>query len=254
MALVSGLITKLIAGTAPTADGGDILQRLGPYGEQFTIPMLAGGDGEAISGSSYQALQTPAVGPAGVAMGIQTTFSDTANVAFCLVNGASAGGKRVIMEYIKLRITAAGSSSTSAEAAIEIDSTNRYSSGGTALTPVSTTTEDNTASIVTTCRFSAITAAGAGANRKWIWHDLIRKAAAPLWIINDTVLFRFGDFEGLGYNANLVSSTDAGGSKLQFPVPPAVIGPGGSILLHIANIANASTAPSIQVSAGWKEF
>lgn len=254
MALISSATNRVTAPDSPVADGTDQLVRVAPYGEVYTAEMLDDGDASAMSGVRYQALATPAAGGTGVAMGIQTAFSDTANIPFIIVNGASAGGKRIIMEYIKFRVTAAGTTTTSAEAAIEIDSTNRYSSGGTSLTPVSCTTEDNTASITSQLRTGAITAAAAGANRKWLWQGIIRKAAAPLWIVNDVVIFRFGNPDPGIPSTDLISSTDVGGTHFVWPVPPAVVGPGGTLLLHIANVANATTPPSLAFECGWKEY
>jgi hypothetical protein len=255
MALISGETDLIIAEEAPLADAVPQTVRLGPYGEQVVLNAEDAPNVQALSGARYQALTVPAVSPAGVAMGIQTTFSDTANIAFILVNGSAAGGKRVVMDYVKVRITAAGSTTTAVEAAIEIDTTNRYSSGGTALAVANATTETNQASVVSQCKYAAVTATAAGGSRKWLWHALIRKAAAPVWIVGDTIHFNFGEVgEGSLVSAALISSTDANGTAFARPVPPAVIGPGGSLLLHIANVANATTAPSILVEAGWHEL
>lgn len=253
MALISGETDLNIAPDSAIADGTNQNVRLGPYGEQITLQAGIAPDVQALGGQRYQALITPAVTPTGTAMGIQTTFSDTANVPFIIVNGASAGGKRIVMDYITVRITAAGSTTTSSEAAFEIDPANRYSSGGTSLTVANATTDVTTATVASQVRYAAITATAAGGSRKWLWQRIIRKAAAPAWIVHDQVHFAFGAPGVLVHGANLISSTDANGTVLTFPVPPAVIGPGGSGLLHIANIANASTAPSILVEAGWFE-
>lgn len=254
MALISGETDVLVSDESPIADAINQTIRVGPYGEQFVIPLLDDIQVAALSGAKYRALTAPAVTPAGTAMGIQTTFSDTANIPFIIVNGASAGGKRIIMDSITVRITAVGSTTTSVEAAIEIDTTNRYSSGGTSLAIANASTDTTQASVASQCRYAAIAAAAASGNRKWLWQDLIRRGTAPAWALGDTVHFSFRGIAQPDLFSTAVPIGTPAEQKLVFPVPPAVIGPGGSLLLHIANIANATTAPSIIVQAGWIEL
>jgi hypothetical protein len=254
MALASGQINLKIDTDSPSADGVNALERVGSYGDNMVLQGQIAPDVQALQASKYQALTAPAVTPVGVAMGIQVAFSDTANIAFIIVNGASAGGKRIIMDYILVRITAAGTTTTSSEAAFEVDPSNRYSSGGTSLTVANVTTDSTQASVTSQVRHGAITAAAAGGSRKWLWQRIIRRAAAPVWIVNDQVHFSFGSPGAYIHGANVISSTDANGTAYTWPVPPAVIGPGGSGLLHIANVANATTPPSISVEAGWYEY
>jgi hypothetical protein len=107
-------------------------------------------------------------------MGIQTPFSDTANIPVLLQNGGSI--KTIIPLDIEGRVTATGASTTVADAAIDIDATNRYSSGGTLLTGGPTNPSGASSSAV--CRVGAVTAAAAGGSRYWLWSEKIRLAGA----------------------------------------------------------------------------
>jgi hypothetical protein len=62
-----------------------------------------------------------------------TSFSAT-QAFLTIYNNDAAGGKRIYLDYITLTCTAAGTAATSIQAAIVVDSGNRYSSGGTSLT------------------------------------------------------------------------------------------------------------------------
>jgi hypothetical protein len=235
------------------AENQVVLDRMTKYGDFWEVQVLRGIQGAALEGSLYVARATPAVGGSGVAMGIQTTFSDTANVPVVLSNGDSA--KSYIPVYIKGRITAAGASTTSAEIAVEVDNIARYSSGGTSLTINRVNTSSSAPASNATCRVGAVTAAAAGGSRMWTNSYLIRKAAAPCWIVNDVCWFLFGLDGGFGYSKSVAPSdtTADPGNVFTFPLLPVAIPAGGTMLVHIANVANATTPPSLEWEVAWIE-
>jgi hypothetical protein len=180
----------------------------------------------------------------GIAMGIQTSFSDTANVLALLYNG---GAKRVVMDFLKLICTAAGSTTTSAHVAVKIDNKNRYTSGGSALTPAQPDGGGQPASI-TNCRFGIIVATAVQADRL-VGRDALKVAAAPCWAVNDQVMMSFGT---MGQQAGGIAATTA--AKIPVALGPAIIRPGWSLLVHLWNVANATTAPSWETEMGWWEL
>lgn len=250
-----GLISA-IRGTALPAKGSGTNQTLrgDDYGNIFTLEgtsQLV----EALEGSLFVARHAPVVGGTGVALGINVAFVDT-TPALVLVNGESAGGKTYLPLYIRARITAAGSSSTSAEISAEVDNTNRYTSGGTALT--STINNVNPGASVSaslaTLVVGAITAPAAGARRRFVGAAVAKIAASPLWIVQDVVTVTFGGASQFAQTAAVVASdSSAPAVTSQVPMPACAVPPGGSFVLNWANIANATTAPSVEFEMAWLE-
>ncbi len=181
----------------------------------------------------------------GIAMGIQVTFSDTANVLLLLYNG---GLKRFVMDFLKLICTAAGASTTSAHVAIKIDNKDRYSSGGTDITPLLQPDGGAQPSSITKCRFGVITANAVGAPRV-VGRDALKVVAAPCWAVNDQVTMTFGT---MGQQSGGIAAATAG--KIPIAMGPVIIRPGWSLLVHLWNVANATTPPSWEFEGGGWEL
>jgi len=183
----------------------------------------------------------------GIAQAITTAFSATA-VPLVMVNGSAS--VRVIPHYIRLNCTAAGASSTSSAFAISIDSANRYSSGGTDLTTliVNANTSLGPSSAVTTLRAGTVTAAAAGGGTRYVSQGHLKVQAAPCWTVGDEVKFVFGgdgDPGPLNGAAPLCIVKNVG--------PVVLGGQNASLLLHLWNVANATTAPSWAFELAWWE-
>jgi hypothetical protein len=186
----------------------------------------------------------------GIAMAIQTTFVET-NAVLAIYNGYPAGGPIIMPDYHRLIARVAGASTTSAEFAIAIDNGNRVSSGGTVLANGRTRTGLLTAlgapskAVVT---FGNITTTAPTANRVIRVHGTLKVQAAPCWVVGDEVHFAYGLMEqGLG----LLSG--AAVARYVMPVGQVGIDPGDTMLLHIWNVANATTAPSWETDVSWFE-
>lgn len=194
----------------------------------------------------YKKVCNPAFGT-GIAMGIQTSFSDTANVLMLMRNGSAT--KKVIPHYIRLICTAAGASSTSAHLGIVLDNANRYSSGGTDL--VSSIVNANSGQVpgtaVDVLRFGAITANAAVAKRQ-ISRAVMKTQAAPCWTVGDEVKILFGS------DADMGNVSGSAAVKIACNVGPVVLeGQNHCLLIHLWNPANATTAPSFELEAAWWE-
>lgn len=253
MGLFSGVrSTGLPAkGTGTNASG-----RVDDYGGLFTLQGLPASLTSALEGSLFVARNTPTVGGTGVALGINVAFVDT-TPALVLTNNETAGtGKTILPIYIRARITAAGASSTSAEISAEVDNTNRFTSGGTSLTSkISNVNAGASVSAsVATLVVGAITAAAAGARRRFVGSAVAKIAASPLWIVQDVVTVTFGGTPQFVQQASVVAS-DAAAPAVNSHVPMAAcaVPPGGSFVLNWANIANAVTPPSVEFEMAWAE-
>lgn len=182
----------------------------------------------------------------GIAMGIQTSFSDTANVLAIL--RSTSPTKKIIPHYIRLIVTAAGASSTSARAALVTDAINRYVSGGTDLNSAIVNANSGAGNTsVADLKFGALTAAAASAKRQ-IANLALKTQAAPCWTVGDELVFRFGE----GVDTQTLNGAAA--VSITKHVGPCVLaGNNHSLLLHLWNVANAVTPPSFEVEAAWWE-
>ncbi len=180
----------------------------------------------------------------GIAMGIQTTFSDTANVLLLLYNG---GSKRFVMDFLKLICAVAGASTTSSHVAIKIDNKDRYTSGGSDLT-LAQPDGGSQPTTITKCKFGAITANAVG-DVRLVGRDTLKVVAAPCWAVNDQVTMSFGT---MGQQSGGIAAATAG--KIPVAMGPVIIPPGWSLLVHMANAANATTPPSWEVEGGGWEI
>lgn len=183
----------------------------------------------------------------GIAMGIQTSFSDTANVLFVMVNSSTT--KKVIPHYIRLVNTAAGATTTSSHLAVILDTANRYSSGGTDLTTtiVNSCTSVGNTSVVTPLRYNC-TATAASAKRQ-IGRAALKTQATPCWVVGDEVKILFNSSDG---DQGLISGAAATRYIVNFG-PCVLEGQNHSLLLHMWNPANATTAPSWEFELAWWE-
>ncbi len=193
---------------------------------------------------TYNKVVNPTLGT-GIAMSIQTTFADTAPLMILRNTSAS---KKIIMHYVKLICTVAGATTTSSRLAAILDVANRYTSGGSDLTAniVNAASNAGNASIAD-CRFGAILAAAASAKRQ-IGNTVLKTQAAPCWTVGDEITLKFGD------GADSPTLNGAAALNITKYMGPCVLaGLNHSLLLHMWNPANATTAPSWELEAAWWE-
>lgn len=234
------------------SENAAVIDRMSKYGDIFTMPVLNAAQALAMEGGLFISRPTPAAGGSGTAMSIQTSFSDT-NAALILRNGDSA--KTYLPVYLKLRVTAAGASTTSSEISFQVDAISRYSSGGTSMTIYRSNPSSSAPASNATVNVGTVTAAAASASRQYVGSFLIRSAAAPAHIVNDVHHFYFGMNNANGYSkaASPSDTTAAPGTIFTWPVSACAIPAGGSLTVHIANVANATTAPSFEFELAWIE-
>lgn len=183
-----------------------------------------------------------------IATSILTSFSAT-NAAMVAVWGSSA--KCMIPHYLRLICTTAPASATSSHLSIAIDTINRYSSGGTDITAMvkNARSDDTTASALTGLYFGGITAAAASAPR-YLARTVIKTQSAPDITVGDEITINFlgkGDVSpGLISGAGTVSITKNVG-------PVILAASATSLLFHLWNPGNASTAPQWEFEFAWFE-
>lgn len=250
MGLVSTVRNSILpakgTSTNQTARGDD-------YGNVFTLDGLMAPHTQAFEGSRFTARAIPAVNGVGVVLGsFPTAFSDTAKLALSLVNGESAGGKTYVLDYVRARCIAAGASGTSVEARAEVDTINRYVSGGTALVVYKTNPATTAPASLATVKVGDVTAAAAGANRQHVGQVLVRKSAAPCLIVEDLFTFHFGALgtQTVGDVAGPVATTQV---SVDYHLNACAVPPGGTFLFQFGIPNNATTPAQFDFELGWIE-
>jgi hypothetical protein len=175
-----------------------------------------------------------------------TAFSATVALLslYNSVTAGAAGAKNIYLDFIELQVRSVGTSGTSFQYAINIDTGNRYSSGGTAITPVNANILSSASSIAT-LNFGALTATAAN-NVRRVKHGQIRSV---LKVSGDVYLWTFG--QPVAPTAGMVLE---GTAQAAIPVhcPPVVLGPNSTLLLHEIAPSQAAAA-SYEFSMGWWE-
>lgn len=249
MALIYGNRSKAIPakGVNVTAPA-----RVSDQGDQFQIPVLSAAQAQAWEGSRFTALATPVVAGTGVVLGMATAFSDTLKHAVVITNNEVAGGKSIVLDYILARVIVADTNGTSLVARAEIDSTNRYSSGGTALTVANQTPGATAPASLATVKVGDVTCGAAGTYRTHLGMQLIAANAAPVLVIDNTYLFSFGTI-GASVQSVVAGAVITTLASYSVPFGPAVIPPVGSFMLQLAIPAGDTTASQWQFQCGWSE-
>lgn len=232
-----------------SADDTQLQPRLSRYGELYTVPLSAGAYSLSDEGSYFKATN-PTIST-GIAHALTTSWSATAAL-FVLRNTDAEGAKRLYIDYIKLHlVSATPTAATSIESAVVLDTTNRYSSGGSAITPVNSNV-DSASATISALNFGAITAAAASAPRL-IARNRFPHRAPPAIVQGDTLIFNFGRVESFGLAPSGSATPATAPAMFVTSCGPAVLGGGDSLVFHLWYPAIATTAPSYEFEMGWWE-
>jgi hypothetical protein len=226
-----------------TADGTQQQFRVSAYGEQPVVPYSAGTYALCDEGSYFKATN-PTMGTA-ITHATTATWSATAALAI-LRNTDAEGGKRIYLDYIDLLVVGTPATATSADLSITIDNTNRFSSGGTAITPQNSNMDSAQATIAS-LNFGAVIATAASGSVRTVTRQRIKTQAAPCLTAGDSVLMNFGVVETVG---GPISGTVA--NILPVSTGPVIIGGGDSLLVHVWYPA-VTAAPTYEFEMGWWE-
>lgn len=221
--------------------------RASRYMEQLVQIAGAGKTGLHAQEGTYFEATNATLGTAISGTAAPTSFSATVAL-MSLYNSllaTTSPSKRIELDYLKLEVRAAGTNGTSFQFAMSIDAGNRFSSGGTTVTPINPNMDSASASIAT-LNVGALTATAASASVRRACHGMIRPV---IKVIGDCYLFTFGQSHASAAGA------DIGGTNVQLiPVhcPPVILGPNQTFLLHEV-APSQSVAATYEFSMGWWE-
>ena len=193
---------------------------------------------EALRGGIFYA-SNPTVGT-GITLTANTTAYSAVLGMMNIYNSATPNSVSPQVEWIvpialQLRATQANTSGTSYHLTGYLDVGTRYSSGGSAITPVTTALSGVTGYTARTSKatihFGALTIAAATASEKKVF-DL--QVSDVVFAADDTVWVVFG-----GENV-----ADGAGNAYLVPAPPVWIGPGANLSIH-------EWSPSASDDAAW---
>ena len=235
--------------TLPTfnADGSGVVapSRADSYGGAFTNPL--GGakqHGYADEGSYFVTYNvTDGTGIAGHAAPVQADLST--KPLLHIYNGNTS--KSLIIDFVRLRMTAIGAGATTTDFTAWIDNNagSSKTSGGTVATSVNCRSDNpNTTGAVVT--FGAVVAA-VGTGEVRIDHQRVRSVVA---VVEDQYVFQFG---AAGYAMPAAMAlTGTAVVSAHVHMAPAIIRPGGNFKL-VQWGASQSGAHSFEYTAGWVE-
>lgn len=232
-ALVKGLAAKLLPSFNPDSANNDIALRLDSYGGVSTQPLVRKAHNLADEGTYF------------ITNNAQTGIVPTYGTAFAAVspfltvyNGApSPAVSKVNLDYLALVAIAAGASTTLAgyiAAALVLDAGNRYTSGGTNLTPnivnPNPAAPANTPPGVQIFAGAIVASAATAAARTIVGVRNLRPSvsATVINVVGDMNLINFGGVEGA-----TGSITIANANIMPQAFPPVQIPPGWTALLYL---------------------
>jgi hypothetical protein len=236
---IFGLVSRALP--QPTSDNVEGEWRLGRYRDGMVINLVPTKHGLADEGSYFTTnnAQTGIIGP-----NSPTAFSDiNPSVIMVIANADSPGNaasKRICIDQFTLLCTAAGAAAsglTFLNFGWTTDNGDRYTSGGTDITPniVNINMDVAPRSSIAKVRFGAITpTAATGSRRTVVGQRMFRplNTATAMLVAQDFFLMTFGAVEpNFGPQTDLSTAKTSAGTWA-FPLPPIEIGPGESALLH----------------------
>lgn len=185
---------------------------------------------------------TPGTGVAGIAAADGN--NDAENLVHINNEASEASGKRVYLDYLRLYTTAAGTNGTNVSWVHKIDSADRYTSGGSEITPVNVNMDDTTAASAEVY-FGALVTATASSQRL-LGGGLLRSV---IGVVGDVYTFDFGAPLGLSGSHALAGTAIA---HIYVPCCPVILGSGDSWMFQI-NAASQTVAKSFEFELGFWE-
>ena len=225
-ALIKGLVSRALPSFNADSTNSDVAIRQGTYGEVFTMPAVRKAHVLADEGSYYLANNAQT----GIASAYNTAFTATAPF-ITIYNGNAL--TRAFIDYAALVAIAAGACTTTAgyiAAAVVVDIGNRYSSGGSALTPVnSNLLVGNNSNVQINAGAVTATAATTSARTLVGVRNLRPNVSSTVInVVGDMNLLNFGSVEGA-----VGSITVANANIMPQALPPLIVPPLSTGLIYI---------------------
>ena len=213
------------------------------------VQSLTGGKlhGLAQEGSYFVATNpTVATGIAGIAAADGYNAAET---LFLLYNQATASeGIEVCLDFLELQCTVVDTAGTDIRFDHHIDTGDRYTSGGSSITPVSPNM-NSSASAKGRLKFGALVSSAASSSVRYLGG---RQLSSTDLVANDLMLFTYGGSNSFSSQTTNLTEEATASRFWHVACPPVVLGPGQSYLFTI-NCASQTGAATWTFNAGWWE-
>lgn len=204
------------------------------------------GAASSSSGTAFVATN-PTPGTA-ITFAINATFSATAGAFMAMKNEASeASGTEIWLDYIKLMIAVVPPNGVNLQYAYYIDSvgSNRYTSGGSQITPANPNGNDTTRSQAALYA-GALTTAAAGSSARLASRGTLAQFIPKIY---DEFVIDFGG----GTGGSVSKTANTAGSRIVVAAPQVILAPGQWGLLHLWSTTSDTTAPQYEFEHTWVE-
>lgn len=255
-ALVKGLIARALTNPVADSQNADAPIRLGRYGEQYQQTLVRK-QHALVDEGSYMMTNNNA--QAGILSTPATGFVATTPALIVYNKGSTTDpmAKRINLDFLNLVTTVVGSAASglvNLQAALYLDSGNRWSSGGTELTAnIVSPNSDIVPSSVARVWFGVLTATAATSQVRALSPlRVIRPVVSTtvLDVVGETKWFNFGAVEGM-LNGSI---TVANANFIPVPMPAVSIGAGWSALLYLwQNVGGTNVAATYAPELGFWE-
>jgi len=229
--------------------------RVGRYGDVWTIGGVRKQHGLADEGTYFVCnnAQTGIASPAGTAFAGAVAMMVLANTD----SPSNQNAKRIHLDYMALITTAAGSFASAGvnlQAALYLDSGNRYTSGGSELSAniVNANMDVATRASVAKVYFGNLVTTAVGQyTRALVGQRILRPVVSGTVadVIGETKFLNFGGVEAM-MNGSI---TVANANNIPIPMPPVIIGPSQCAVLHFWMNGTTPSAASYLPELGWWE-
>ena len=191
------------------------------------VIVLGGGRDTAFADAgNYFFAMTPTPGTGIISGGSVQAFTETTPY-LVLYNGNVGGGPNIYPMFMRTHVTVVGATAGVALFyTFTLDTGNRYTSGGTALT-IANTNMANANSSLATINVGAITASAASGSRRVVEHVKVKDTVVP--VVHDTIVFTWGSPSGTPTSSVAGNSTTP--TYTSVSLCPMVIGPGQSMVV-----------------------
>lgn len=254
-AQMQGWVSRLLPQAETDNDSGNV--RVGRYGDVWTIGAVRKQHALADEGSYFV---TNSGSQTGILSSPATGF--VATTPACIIantdSAANSNAKRIHLDFMNLVTTVVGSAASglvNLQAALYLDNSNRYASGGTNISSFIVNPNMDVAARASVAQvyFGALTAAAASGNVRAVCPlRVIRPAVSGtvLDVVGETKWFNFGGVEG-SLNGSI---TIANANFITVPMPPIIIGPGQCALIYLwQNVGATPVAATYAPEFGWWE-
>lgn len=221
-------------------DGQPRTPRLGARAEAYALALLGSKLALLADEGSYFVATNPTPGTGVAGKAAPTALADTAALMHVHNNETDLlKGKRLYLDFLLLRPTAAGTNGTNFNLTQKIDrGPTRYASGGSNITPVNPNMGSSETSPAVV-KVGDLTLGAATSSARLVHHEQVRSV---IKVIGDKYLLTFGNSSPPTIGMAMEGTAQA---AIHLACPPVVLGPGDQWCLH-------EWAASQSVAAGYE--